>query len=421
MQATRQAMQIASGLGALQFGNLGTSADYVEAGTWEVTALGNLGRDDEALRVGKELLAVGDRILAQRPWYRDVLHAKSVIEIVLSSAADDQLDPRETMRFGLESEQTGLAFLSLDPNNLPARNNLGLAMVCMAESLWAGGRVDESIAWYRKALEPLAEDAHGIFQAQAAFWAAELLHRQAVSGNPRGALLTATSTQQLMARMFGPAPSGSLESFDVKFPSRLAQAEAAYERDDFTTASRLAAEATGQLRAAKYQGESQALLRAYPLYSLSSLYGRAQYHLGHFAAAEQAQRVALQQRKLLSWVDLSVASGQRVLTENSTWLAMALARQGKLREAAQVIDPVVRFDEGLLARNHGDVWVPLELAHALYAQSLADPARSAALRRRAAALLKGLPPRLQKLRDVRQWRRWASEGPPGKSTGRATA
>jgi hypothetical protein len=97
------------------------------------------------------------------------------------------------------------------------------------------------------------------------------------------------------------------------------------------------------------------------------------------------------------------------MDKNSTWLAMALARQGKRRAAAQVIDPIVKFDEGLLARNHGDVWVPYELAHALYAQSLAEPAHRERLLRRAAALLRGLPPRLQKVHDVRQWRRWVAQ------------
>ena len=180
-------------------------------------------------------------------------------------------------------------------------------------------------------------------------------------------------------------------------------------------------EATTRLRAATSRADSQTLLRAYASYFFSSISGRAEYQLGHFAVAEQAERIALKQSGLLSVVEASVTSSQRALTENPTWLAMALARQDKVREAAQVIDPVVRFDEGLLGHDRGDVWVPFELARALYAQSLADPGRGEALRRRAAALLKGLPPRLQKLHEVRQWRRWAAEGPPTKSAGGATA
>jgi len=60
----------------------------------------------------------------------------------------------------------------------------------------------------------------------------------------------------------------------------------------------------------------------------------------------------------------------------------------------------VTFEEQLLARDHGDVWVPYELARALYAQSLAEPARREQLLSRSAALLRGLPARLQRVRDV---------------------
>ena len=84
----------------------------------------------------------------------------------------------------------------------------------------------------------------------------------------------------------------------------------------------------------------------------------------------------------------------------------ALARQRNLREAAKGLDPVVSFEEGLLACDHGDVWVPCELARALYAQSLADPARGGALLKRASALLSSLPPTPRRLHDVRRWRRW---------------
>ena len=83
---------------------------------------------------------------------------------------------------------------------------------------------------------------------------------------------------------------------------------------------------------------------------------------------------------------------------------VAIARQGRLEEAAQTIAPVVRFQRELAARNHGDRWQPLELASALYAQALSDPKRSPALLREAALLLAGLAPELHSVYDVRQWR-----------------
>ena len=134
--------------------------------------------------------------------------------------------------------------------------------------------------------------------------------------------------------------------------------------------------------------------------------------LGHFAQSERAERIALDRNAIALPFASSVIANKRDGAEISTWLAMALARQGKLRQAAQVIDPVVTFELGLLARNRGDAWVPFEVARALYAQALAEPTQRDAALKRAARLLSGLPPRLQELHDVRQWRQWVTEPLP---------
>ena len=83
---------------------------------------------------------------------------------------------------------------------------------------------------------------------------------------------------------------------------------------------------------------------------------------------------------------------------------MAQARQGRMSEAARTIGPVLRFYRELAAKNHGDQWLPLELAGALYAESLSDPKEAGANLREAARLIDGLPSALQSTHDVRQWR-----------------
>ena len=88
----------------------------------------------------------------------------------------------------------------------------------------------------------------------------------------------------------------------------------------------------------------------------------------------------------------------------TTWLALAQLRQGRTPEAAATIAPVVKLYRELAPRNHGDVWLPLELASALYAQALTDPKQRAALLKESAALVDGLAPVLRPLREVQQWR-----------------
>jgi hypothetical protein len=83
---------------------------------------------------------------------------------------------------------------------------------------------------------------------------------------------------------------------------------------------------------------------------------------------------------------------------------MAVARQGRLAEAAKLIAPQVQFQRDLDAKNLGDQWQHVELASALYAQSLVDTAHSAALLREAAAELDALPPAMRPLHDVKLWR-----------------
>lgn len=95
---------------------------------------------------------------------------------------------------------------------------------------------------------------------------------------------------------------------------------------------------------------------------------------------------------------------QRDLAEVNDWLARALARQGKLAEAATTVAPAVKLQRALAPRNHGDQRLPLEFASAVYVQALADPKAKPARRPRAATLVDGLAPEVRALRGSQQWR-----------------
>jgi hypothetical protein len=181
----------------------------------------------------------------------------------------------------------------------------------------------------------------------------------------------------------------------------IASAIIALERDELAEARRVAQGAVEKLRSAKTVGTFQANQVAITAYNGLHVAGRADYLLGNYAAAEQAERQALEART--HWATEG-ASDQRSLKELSTWLAMALAKQGKLAEAAKEIAPVVQYQRELKAHNHGEVWQPAELAAALYAQALTDPGRRSPLLNEAAALLDATPPTLRGLHDTRLWR-----------------
>lgn len=414
-QATRQAMQIASALGAEDLDNLQISADYAFAGAWRVNALVNLDRNDEALQVGKRVLAVADGVLAKRPWYRLTLSAREITDGWMVAAAEGELDPHAGQEFALQEQQTAQALIRLDPTDVGIRNNFGLALTDVCVPLWASGRLNEALDWCHQSFgvwSGVSQSLSGGFVVQIRYLGSRMAHWQAVSGDLTGALRAAASDQRLFASDSPHQAARGSGWFAAELDAQIVQSEALYERGDFTGASRLAAQAIGRLQSAKSLGAVQKLAQAYLLYDFSNVHGHAEYQLGHFALAEGAERVALAQNGVVLPFASSVIESKRDGAEISTWLAMALARQGKLRQAAQLIDPIVSFEEGLLARDHGDVWVPYELARALYAQGLAEPARRDVALKRAAALLSSLPPRLQRLHDVRQWRQWVARSLP---------
>ena len=174
-------------------------------------------------------------------------------------------------------------------------------------------------------------------------------------------------------------------------------------RDDSATARRLASEAVKLAQAVKPQKGFQDVQTYVTLYIVSDIAGRAAYLQSDYAAAETAERLAVEWRKKY----LTDAVGdRRDVAIKSTWLAMALAREGKLDAAAQMIGPAVQFERELAAKNHGDQWVPVELAGALYVLALADRKESAVLLREAARLLDGTALPVRNTHDVRLWREW---------------
>jgi hypothetical protein len=413
-RATEQAMRIASGLGAESLDDLQVSAEYAFAGAWRVNALVNLDRNDEALQVGKKVLAVADGVLAKRPWYRLTLGAREITDGWMVAAAEGELDPHEGQGFALQEQQTAQTLISLDPKDVGARNNFALALTDVCLPLWDGGHLNEALGWCRKSFAVWAgvsKSLSGGFVVQIRYLGSRMAHWQAVSGDLAGALRLAPSDQGLLESNSRNQPPSGSGWFAAGLDGQILRSEVMYERGDFTGASRLAGQAITQLQSAKSLEDVQRLARAYLLYDLSDVYGHAEYQLGHFALTERAERVALAQNTIVLPFAPSVIESKRDGAEISTWLAMALARQGKLRQAAQVIDPVVTFEQGLLARNRGDVWIPYELAGALYAQALAEPAQRDAALKKAALLLSSLPPRLQDLHDVRRWRQWVGRSP----------
>jgi hypothetical protein len=403
VRSEQESMRLASQLGARDPSNVDMGAAYAEAGAWLVEALQNLGRNDEARRVGEDADALAAEVLERRPGMRLALHAQQVIESGLVNVAQNDLNPSEALKLAARSEQVSLTLLGLDPKSLVSINNLGVARDSQGDAHWAAGELREALPYYRQGLDDFAQaTAAGTGHAMLySYIAVQFAHQQAQLGDEAGVAATLATVTPYVAKLRQSEAKGSMAPVIVEAAGKVGAADAALERDDLTAARRIASDAMGQAQAIKPERGLQKVQKYVTLFLAADIAGHAQYLLGNYPAAERAQRVAVEARKQY----LTQAVGdRRDLAEKSTWLAMALARQGRLDEAAQVIGPVIKFQRELAAKNHGDRWQPLELASALYAEALSDPKHGAEPLREAAALMDGLPSSLRALHDVRQWR-----------------
>jgi len=395
-------MRIATDLGARSLSDLDMGAYYAEACSWAVQALESLGRYDEAQRSGEDCMALADQVLERRPGYRLALHAQGVLASILVSVAQDELDPKAAMRVGLRQEQVQLTLLRLDPNNIASLNNFALAEGQLGDSLWAAGHLREAVPFYLKQLDYLGRASAGgaAFAINRSAIMELTASRQAQLGEAAAAAATLAAGAPFLAKLRQSEPPGSMAVVLVDAIGKNGEAWVAFERDDVLAARRMAADAVSELQAATPHGGEQEFSKYLSLHFAYMLEGRAEYQLGDFAAAERSEAKALEASHAGG---AELTDDRRRRAQCSTWIAMAQARQGRLSEAARTIGPALRFYRELAAKNHGDQWLPLELAGALYAEALAEPTKSAALLREAGGLMDGLSPELRTVHDVRQW------------------
>ena len=399
----RQSMQIATELGAKTLADIDMAADYAEASAWYVGCLQGLGRDREAQSVGDEAIAIADKVLEQRPGFRLALHAQQVVEGSLAGVAQNDLNPAGMQRYSALDSKVSTTLLQLDPHNVVSLNNLGVAHQETGDALWAAGRLHEAIASYLQSLDDYGRATIGgaSFAIIRAYDMTITSYYQAQLGDAGGAQATIASGRPFADALRKTEPPGSIAQIIVDNLQTVSSAAAALEHDDLPGAQRGAWDAVKSLQAAKTSGDWQDGEKYISLYVALHVAGRAEYQLGNFAAAERAERGALEARK--HWPS-EATSDRRQLAELSVWLAMALARQGRFDQAADEIGPVVKFQRELATRNHGDQWQPVELASTLYAQALIDKNQRAKLLREASGILDNVSPTLRSLRDVRRWR-----------------
>jgi hypothetical protein len=407
VRTEREAMGVAAQLGARDLRDLDMSAYYAEAGGWLATSLEAAGRYGEARRVSNESLSIADRVLERLPGDRLALHAEQVLAGMLVAVAEDELDPAAALGPAARQEQVSLTLLKLDPGNTTTLNNLAVAEGSLAQVLWSAGRLRESVPYRMKQLDAQrrATPGGGLFVETYAGVLFGTVYALSSMGEVSEATSTLAAGEPVLAKLRRTEPAGSPILALATAGYRIAESHTAYERGDLRVTRQVAGDTARGLQAIAVHGVQEYIRQIISEVAYEDE-GRAEYLSGDFAAAERSEAAAVLGRKAAGTDNIF---DQRGLEELQTWLAMALAREGRLSEAAQTLAPVVRFQRQLAARNHGDRWQPVELASALYAEALAEPAHAAALLGEAQTLLNGIAPEIRSTPDVRLWRQWVRQ------------
>jgi hypothetical protein len=402
-RAGREAQRLAVELGARRQGDVTLDADYASAGNWLLNALVDGGHNEEARSVGDATLTVADQVLMQRPQFGVVLGDKQSVEALLAKLAANENDPATALQFDQLSMRDARALLDLEPKNSLYTYGLSASYGAIDADLWALGRLREAIEYSQKALDEIGPQVGvgGAYVAVMGNMMSDTASKQAQLGNFASAAATLVAGESLTSKLLGLGKIDAVTQAFFEAGRAGTAAGAAYEQDDLATVRRIVRAAQAQFQQVHPAGGVQSLMLNYAQAPLFYYDGQAAYALGDFASAERADRAALQAAKAVTGNNVG---DQRSVAQIAIFLSMALAADGKRQESAQTIGPVVVMYRKLIAKNHGDQWLPLELASALYAQSLSDEPHRAALLREAAQHMDHLMPVIAALHDTRQWR-----------------
>ncbi|MFO1468886.1 MAG: hypothetical protein U1F35_20960 [Steroidobacteraceae bacterium] len=409
-EAAAQAMAMAERSGAADPANTDMAALYLYAAAWDVQDLFSLGRNEEAIRLGNQAYVRVDQVLAHRPNHLLALKAQQLIGSNLGYAALDDLRLAEATVSFKRALASSQVLSRLDPNNRVIQFNLGVTVASIGDALWQSGQVREGLVQERAALAYFSGPRKAGFVSADGFGRRGTVYTRSVDVGD-----TATLGQQrteialdmdFLARQEN---SGSALVETSRCIVHWIDAEADRIRSRDAEAFNAIEGCVGTLHGLKVKGDLETFARQASLFYGERTLGEAAQALGRYEVAEKHLRAALEARKTYP---LAAKSDFRDQGEASTWLAMALAARGRMQEARSVILPVVAYERKLQSQNHGDVWVKLELATALYAQSLCEEGQRSALRREAKALIDSLPEEMRSLLSVRRWQARIASGSP---------
>ena len=401
------------GIDELRMTDLAAAAAYVEATSWQVDALINLGRGDEGTGAGKEGLAVAAKVLEKRPGHMQALRAQALITSPLVNHFNDKMRLAEALAMADTTVRAWREFVRLDPGNTISWSNLAVGHFNRADTLQAMGRTADGAANFRAGL---AIDAYAppsaLMRSTLAALAGRLALLEADRGNRKAAEEAIVENRRLVDWLVANAPAGSfsralqatgVDAWRVALSQILGDDQRALDlgRTIVPRIEQLKPEDADQLR----------IKNIYLRFVLIAMSDSA-YALKDYATAERLMTRVLEVRKQEPIRTVGVKRGA---ASEQTSAALILTRLNRQSDAQQLIAPVLKFERELTPRNHDDPSQRLELANALYVAAVTSLGDRAAQLTEAAKLVDGLPPEMRQLRSTSLIRDRIAEEQKGRS------
>jgi tetratricopeptide (TPR) repeat protein len=344
---------------------------------------------------------IADRALQLAPTFGKAAHSEQVTLNDLATIESLELRPRAALPYLERAQALSQQEIKLNPGNSTAINNWSVSYYSLADTYWSLGEIKKAIDTQQQGLKVVAQsyDAGQWFVWNALLANGVQILRQSDAGMAAEAKATLQSLDALVSRLRKSESAERLQ--DAACFRDLAAALVSDAANDPSSARELGQRSLDEAR----EGVS-----GFPSFYLSVCLSagryqlaRSEFLLGEYPAAEKAARGALAYHNRIA------NDESRDRADYSTWLALALVKEGNLPEAARAIAPAIKTQRDLAAKNHGDETQTIQLASALYAQALTEPAQRAALLHEAAWLIDRTSPGIRALVSTRRWRTWITE------------
>ena len=397
------ARKIAAASGALDLSNLVATAGYVSAGWTLGEALTTIGKPDEAMPILLETIKLADKLIEKRPGHRLALRAKAIGIGQLGAIEETNLHWADVLRYARESQRVQEVVTALDPGNSGSQNNLRVAKGNASLALFELGRVAEAnTALQAMLVIDKAEKVNGFSMSNLVNWHGILAQVLAEDGKLDAADAEIKKAEQYLKSF--------LATTDDKGPRIATPAELASwrgrvdvlagrkEKIDALDASlkvHIAALLARRAELGKDAGTGP-----HPI--LIGLYETAYRTMMAKDDYAGAAGYAQQQVQELSRSEKLSLSDQRDISVAGAKLALALARGGKLYDAANTIKPVLAFFQTPGILKSDAVTLKGDNAEALLAAALAvqeKPAEKQALLTQALQSVDAMPAAMKALKS----------------------